>query len=201
MKTRLPFAALALISAGLAAGPAGAQNLDAHEHGQGALTIVLDGRNLTLELKAPADDITGFEHQPETAEEKAKLESALALLGDPAKLFALPSEAGCAHAGSKIETGLSGDHDDKEKARHGHDGHAKHDDHSDGKKHAEHKEDGHAEFNVYHEFDCASPDRLVFVEVKLFEAFPTFHEIDVQYIVGAKQGGAELEHDRTRIDF
>lgn len=196
MRTRLPFAALALISAGLAAGPAVAQNLDAHEHGHGALTIVLDGRHLALELKAPADDITGFEHRPETAAEKATLDSALALLGDPTKLFSLPAEAGCAHAGSRIETGLGEDHD-------GHDDHddkekADHDEHA---KHEKHAEEGHAEFHVHHEFDCVHPDALGFIEVTLFAAFPSFQEIDVQYIVGAKQGGAELEPGRTRIDF
>lgn len=192
MKTRLPFAALALVSAGLAAGPATAQNLDAHEHGRGTLNIVLDGKRLTLELEAPADDITGFEHRPETAEEKAKLDAALALLGDPAKLFALPAEAGCIHAGGKTETGLRQEHDghaDKTRDGHGHN------------EHKEHDEDGHAEFHVHHDFDCTNPGALGYLEVKLFAAFPSFHEIDVQYIVGAKQGAAELEHARTRIDF
>lgn len=188
MRTRLPFAVLALVTAGLAAGPALAQNLDAHEHGRGTLTIVLDGKRLTLELEAPADDITGFEHRPETPEETAKLDAAMALLGDPAKLFSLPAEAGCTHAGGEIETGLRQEHD-------GHAEHKKQDEHK------EHEEAGHAEFHARHDFDCARPEALGSIEVKLFAAFPSFHEIDVQYIVGAKQGAAELEHDRTRIDF
>jgi hypothetical protein len=202
MKTRLPFGALALLSAGLLAGTAAAQNPGAHEHGHGRLNIVLDGKRLSIVLESPADDITGFEHHPETAEEKAKLDAVMALLGDAAKLYSLPVDAGCTHAGSEIESGLLEEHEG-----HGHDDHADKDkhghgqDHGDHAKHDEHEEDGHAEFHVHHDFDCANPGALAFIDVKLFESFPSFHEIDVQYIVGSKQGGAELEHDKPRIDF
>lgn len=57
--------------------PASAQG---HVHGEAALDIGLDGRRGTFELRVPGDDLYGFEHEPRTAAEKAKRDSALVLM-------------------------------------------------------------------------------------------------------------------------
>ena len=52
----------------------------AHVHGQATLDIGLEGRGGTLEFRAPADDLYGFEHAPKTAAERTKQSAAFALL-------------------------------------------------------------------------------------------------------------------------
>jgi hypothetical protein len=51
-----------------------------HSHGVANLDVALDGRALTLELRAPAEDVLGFERKPATGKERAALEAAIAYL-------------------------------------------------------------------------------------------------------------------------
>ena len=52
----------------------------AHVHGQATLDIGIEARTGTLEFRAPADDVYGFEHAPRTAAERAKRDAAFAVL-------------------------------------------------------------------------------------------------------------------------
>ncbi|MCA2984706.1 MAG: DUF2796 domain-containing protein [Gemmatimonas sp.] len=77
--TRAPrrgrFAALLLL------GALGARVTDAqHTHGQATLLIGLEGAAGRIELRAPADDMYGFERAPRTAAERTRQNAALAQL-------------------------------------------------------------------------------------------------------------------------
>ncbi len=55
-----------------------------HTHGEAKLDIGIDGTSGAKELRIPGDGLYGFEHQPRTAVERAKRDSAVAKLGSRA---------------------------------------------------------------------------------------------------------------------
>ena len=123
----------------------------AHVHGQVEVNIAQDGQELLVEVTAPGADVVGFEHAPETTEQKKVLEQAIAQLNKPDELFSF-NNASCTLKFKSVTNSLEGDHDEHEghvHAEHGHDNHEGHDhaehDHDDHKDHdhAEHDHDNH----------------------------------------------------------
>ncbi len=115
----------------------------AHVHGQVEVNIAQDGQELLVEVTAPGADVVGFEHAPETAEQKKVFEQAIAQLNKPDELFSF-NNANCTLKFKSVSNTLESDHDEHEGHDHeGHD-HAKHehDDHKDH-DHAEHEHDDH----------------------------------------------------------
>ncbi|WP_213865253.1 zinc uptake protein ZrgA [Vibrio crassostreae] len=128
---------------------------DAHVHGQVEVNIAQDGQELLVEVTAPGADVVGFEHAPETAEQKKVFEQAIAQLNKPDELFSF-NNASCTLKFKSVTNTLEGDHDEHEghdHAEHGHDDHEGHDhaehDHDDHKDHdhAEHDHDDHEGHN------------------------------------------------------
>ncbi|MEZ8152991.1 DUF2796 domain-containing protein [Vibrio splendidus] len=111
---------------------------EAHVHGKVEVNIAQDGEELLVEVTAPGADVVGFEHAPETAEQKKVFEQAIAQLNKPEELFGF-NNASCTLKFKSVTNTLEDDHDDHE----GHD-HAEgeHDDHE-GHDHAEHDHDDH----------------------------------------------------------
>ncbi|MCC4863471.1 zinc uptake protein ZrgA [Vibrio splendidus] len=124
---------------------------EAHVHGKVEVNIAQDGQELLVEVTAPGADVVGFEHAPETAEQKKVFEQAIAQLNKPEELFGF-NNASCTLKFKSVTNTLEDDHDDHEghdHAEHGHDDHEGHDhaehDHDDhkGHDHAEHDHDDH----------------------------------------------------------
>ncbi|MEZ8306260.1 DUF2796 domain-containing protein [Vibrio splendidus] len=140
---------------------------EAHVHGKVEVNIAQDGQELLVEVTAPGADVVGFEHAPETAEQKKVFEQAIAQLNKPEELFGF-NNASCTLKFKSVTNTLEDDHDDHEghdhaegehddheghdhadHAEHDHDDHKDHDhaehDHDDhkGHDHAEHDHDGH----------------------------------------------------------
>ncbi|MEZ8575340.1 DUF2796 domain-containing protein [Vibrio splendidus] len=111
---------------------------EAHVHGKVEVNIAQDGQELLVEVTAPGADVVGFEHAPETAEQKKVFAQAIAQLNKPEELFGF-TNASCTLKFKSVTNTLEDDHDDHE----GHD-HAEgeHDDHE-GHDHAEHDHDDH----------------------------------------------------------
>ena len=127
----------------------------AHVHGQVEVNIAQDGQELLVEVTAPGADVVGFEHAPESAEQKKVFEQAIAQLNKPDELFSF-NNASCTLKFKSVTNTLEGDHDEHEghdHAEHGHDDHAEHD-HDDHKDHAEHDHDDHKD----HDHDHAEHD-------------------------------------------
>ena len=108
----------------------------AHVHGQVEVNIAQDGQELLIEVTAPGADVVGFEHAPETAEQKKVFEQAIAQLNKPDELFSF-NNASCTLKFKSVTNTLEGDHEG-----HDHADHAEHD-HDDHKDHAEHGHDDH----------------------------------------------------------
>lgn len=166
----------------------------AHVHGIGKLNIVLEGKEVHIELDSPAANIVGFEHQPKSAEDRAALERAVNTLRDGDRLFLFSREAGCRQEKAMVESDMLKDMDEKHRGHdHGHDHGAK-----DKDKDHDH---AHADIRVEYHFACGRPDRVEQLVVELFDAFPGTERLDVQYVIGSRQGAAELTAARHLLRF
>lgn len=181
----------ALIAAGLVlAGPAAAQTErehGAHEHGVATLNLVVEGNELEIELELPGVDVVGFEHEAETAEDKAAIENGLKTLRMADTLFTLPAAAKCSLESAEAEAEhMEEEHGDHKSGSHGH-------------GHSDEEKEEHAGFEAHYHFDCAAPDALDSVTVTLFDVFPSLESIHARTVTPGGQGAATLTSDARRL--
>ncbi len=172
-----------------------------HLHGVGQLNIALDGNKLFFELESPAANIVGFEHAPENEKQSHEVHEAVELLEKGETLFVLTPEAKCSLLEAHVESDLLGeDHDGQEPQQGEHE--AEHHEHKEAhseKAHAEHS--AHSDFEASYLFECASPDSLKNIDVKLFSHFPGFEELEVQMLTPKSQTAAELTPKSFQISL
>jgi len=160
-----------------------------HEHGAGRLQLAVEKGDVEIELALPGVDVVGFEHAAESAENRQAAEAAMAKLRDGAALFRFPAAAGCRL--EKVDVNLmTGGHDDEHGKEHAHD-----------KKHEHERESGHTEFRAHYHFHCDAPAKAQPLDVRVFAAFPSLHEIRALTISAAGQGAMELTPDATSLKF
>jgi len=162
---------------------------EAHVHGEARLDVAIDGGTLTLMLEAPADSLVGFEHAPRNARERAAVAKARQALERPAALFVPSPAAACTAKAAKLESPLF-----EKAAAHEHD---KHDDHAHEKDH-EH-EHGHADVDGEFVFQCARPEALRDLDVRLFSAFPRLKKLQVELAGPRGQTALRLTPQQTRL--
>jgi len=173
------------------------RELDAHEHGHGALNIAIEGDQLAMELEVPGFDIVGFEYEAETEADKAAVTAGLEALGNPAALFVLPKEAGCAVAEVSVELHAEEDHDDHEEHdEHDHEEHAEadeHEEHAEGEEHDHDQEDAaaHSELHAEYLMTCSDMAALTSLELSYFAMFENAEELEVQLVT--EKGAALME--------
>lgn len=159
-------AALALTVAAASPSTVAAQQ-QAHVHGQASIDVAIEGGSVEILLRAPAQDLVGFERAPATLEEEARLLAAREALLDHARLWRFSVGARCVAEGPTID--LPG-----AKAAEAHEGH----DH--GHRHNEHGD--HSDWQARYRFRCAAPEALRAIEASLFEAFPSLQSVGVQLV-------------------
>lgn len=162
----------------------GHASLGAHEHGSAELDVALDGTTLEIELRSPAMNLVGFEHAPNSDEDRRKVADARQQLEKPDALFGLPSAASCTLANTELESPLfeeSSNHDPK---------------------HAGHHDDGHSEIHAHYRYTCSSPQAVQALNLEpLFQAFPATEKIQAQLIGPKGQRGAQLTANQPRAEF
>lgn len=169
------------------------RHLDAHEHGVGTLNIAFEGNQIAMELEAPGADIVGFEHAPESAEDRESVDAMIAVLAQPLKLFVLSDDAKCSVVEAKAAlVGEGAEHDE-----HHDEDHAEHHDEHDNEHHGEdHAEGGtHSEFHAEYLLSCAEPTAITQIDFAYFAQFPNAHELEVQLISDKGSHGYEVERD------
>jgi len=183
----------------VAALPAFAQEtrqLDAHEHGVGALNIAIEGTTIAMEFHAPGADIVGFEYAAESDVDLAAVDAAIVTLGAPLELFVVPDAAACTVTKAHAELESEEDHDEHEEE--GHDDHDEHDE--DG--HDEHAgEAGHTEFHAEYTLTCDNPEALTQITFAYFAAFTNAKEVEVQIITAAGAQAFEVMRDAPVLDL
>lgn len=193
----------------------GTRQLDAHEHGVGALNIAIDGQTVAMEFHAPGADIVGFEHPAESIADKAAIDAALNVLASPDQLVSFPSAAGCSVTEVKAELEGGDKHEDHEGHEdheagenahddhdaHGHDDHAE-DEHDHDEHHDEHAEvAGHTEFHAEYVLTCANPAKVTELHFPYFERFENARELDVQVITGSGAQAFEVNRETMTLDL
>ncbi|MEZ8603505.1 DUF2796 domain-containing protein [Vibrio splendidus] len=192
---------------------------EAHVHGKVEVNIAQDGQELLVEVTAPGADVVGFEHAPETAEQKKVIEQAIAQLNKPEELFGF-TNASCTLKFKSVTNTLEDEHDDHEghdHAEHGHDDHKGHDhaehDHDDheGHDHAEHDHDdheghghsegGHGEFTVEYHYQCSDIEKLDTVNTQWFSKFSNTKSMTVNLLTDSAQIQEVLNADRISFRF
>ena len=188
----------------ICAAPAAAQQtrqLDAHEHGVGELNIAFDGSRVAMELHAPGADIVGFEYEAESAEDRAAVDAAIALLARPQEIFVLPAAAECTvtHASAALEGEDRDEHGEDDHEDHAED---EHDDH-DEDEHDDHDEDEerHTEFHAEYLLTCANPDAITGIEFAYFDLFENARELEVQIVTSSGAHAFEIERDAPSLDL
>lgn len=205
----------------LAAFPAFAEStreLDAHEHGVGALNIAVDGSTVAMEFHAPGADIVGFEYVAESDADIATIEAAIDVLSVPLELFRVPAAAACTIEEVSVELESEeaheahdhedehGDHDHDGEKDHDHDDHeeqkdADHADHEDH-DHEDHSDEaGHTEFHAEYTLNCADPSAITSLEFDYFDTFENALEVEVQIITASGAQAFEVERDTPTLDL
>lgn len=179
---------------------------EAHVHGKVEVNIAQDGQELLVEVTAPGADVVGFEHAPETAEQKKVFEQAIAQLNKPEELFGF-NNASCTLKFKSVTNTLEDDHDDHEDhdhAEHGHDDHKGHDhaehDHDDHEGH-DHSEGGHGEFTVEYHYQCSDIAKLDTVNTQWFSKFSNTKSMTVNLLTDSAQIQEVLNADRVSFRF
>lgn len=154
-------------------------NPAAHQHGIGHLDLVLEGNQLVIELRAPAEDLLGFEHAPRTPEQQVQLTVLQDTLKQPEQLFALPAAAKCTLTSVELNSSLF----------------------AEAPQAVPEVASQHADIQAQYQFSCAAVQHLQQLEVTLFQHFPGSQRLLLQAITPDSQYGDELSatHNRIRL--
>ncbi|EBA06205.1 zinc uptake protein ZrgA [Sagittula stellata] len=186
------------------------RELGAHVHGVTEVKIAVEGNEVEILFEAPGMDIVGFEHVASSDADKAAVDAALALLGDPASSVVLDVAAGCTLEEAEAEM-MAEEHHDHDEAHEDHDddhageddhGHDDHDeDHAEDEDgaHEDHGEATHSAFEVHYHFVCDTPEALTTVSFPFFATFPNAEEIEAEYVTDAGAGAAEITGDAPQL--
>jgi hypothetical protein len=153
-----------------------------HTHGVAELVVVLEGDQLEIELRSPAMNILGFEHHILTPEQLTTLEHTRKTLVDADSLFQF-DPALCQITDHTADFGT-------ETKANTHNG--------DGKHLETHR---HTNIEVRYRYRCQQPDELQSLSASLSDEFPGIQVLQVQWIVGGRQGAITLDNDQRRILF
>lgn len=155
----------------------------AHVHGIAHLNLAMENNELYIEFISPAADIVGFEHTPETEEEKSAMQKAAGKLRVGKRMFEFSPNAGVRFEKAVVKTGLQHECED-ESHDHGEDDHGE-----------------HSDVAVEYRFHCETPGKLKYIDVKLFKYFQTLEKIKVQMLTQTKQTSVELTSKNTKLSF
>ena len=164
----------------------GHESHQAHIHGVAEMTMILQNNEFLINFESPSANIVGFEHQPETNEQKNAINAAILDLQDPTNWLQFDG-GGCNLLSSTADTNLRSDHAVEE-----------HSDHAD-EEHSEHATETHTEFTAEYHYACDRSDNLESAIISLQSNYPNIEHIVVQWIVNGKQGATELEDGNQRV--
>jgi hypothetical protein len=171
---------IAAIGSGVICIAAGSKH-KAHQHGVAKVDIAVETKEsttATVEIESPAESIYGFEHQPKSDADKAKVEAANTKLGaEILNMVKFDSTLGCTAKTTKIEHEFEED-DKKSDAHHG----------KEKKHHGEHSE-VHAEFAI----TCQKPLAGTQVSFDFSSSFSGLKTVKVQALVGGAQSGVTVK--------
>lgn len=196
----------------LAAAPALAHG--PHEHGAARLDVAVEDTIVEISLESPLANALPFEHSPRDAAQRQAVQNMAATLHKAENIFVFPAAAQCrikkvtlesealpeallkANAAAQPEKAQTSTQNApaapsvEPKAHTDHDEDAGHDEHG-----------GHADLDASFTFECAQPDALHGMDVRLFTAWPALHELRVQIVSPTGQHAAELNEQAHTLKW
>ena len=166
-----------------------------HAHGVSRLEVAVDGRELTLRLESPAEDVVGFEHAPRDARERDALARATATLKSADKLFQPSAEARC----RLLEAAVTNDLEPAPAAPTAQAAPTAPTAPAAPAKGAAAAGQDHAEFGLAATWSCEDASKLRHVDTTIFTAFPRMRRIDAQVATAAGQRSQALSRDKARL--
>lgn len=166
---------------------------DAHEHGHGTLDIVAAGDQLVLELRIPAVNVVGFEHQPGNDEQRRAVNAAIETFKDPAALFEPTAAAACRVEEVRVELAGMAQGDTE--------GHASEHRDEHGDKEDDHGDETHSELEADYHFHCDEPQALDGIAVRIFEHLLGADEIEARVVTDTMQTAVELTADSAVLQL
>lgn len=148
---------------------AGHRHHDAHVHGMATLDLVMDDDKLMMHLKSPLMNFLGFEHQPETEQQKAIYQDMLQQLEMLATLMEVQGSS-CKAESIEVEEPF-GDSD----------------------------EAGHADVDVSYFLRCEKPENITELKINLFDVYSNLESLQVQMVLPTGQQQLKLNQQRTSI--
>jgi Protein of unknown function (DUF2796) len=160
---------------------------EAHVHGVGEINIAVEGAKATVEFRAPAESVMGFEHEAKSESDKKKRDAALEQLrAKGSQMVVFDPKLGC--KASDMKTAIVETKGDSAKAQAGKDAH------KDQKKSGEHRE-VHGTFTVA----CDKPLSGSRVKFGVSKVFRDIQEIKVQVLGDSGQSGATIKKDKGDV--
>ena len=179
-----------------------ARQLNAHEHGIGALNIAIEAPLVVMEFHAPGADIVGFEYAAKSDADLAAISAALKTLEAPLDLFVLPKAARCAVQAVQVELESDADHDDHDDEHDHDDKHDhKHEDHNDHVEEKHAASSGHTEFHAEYSLICSNIEALTQIDFAYFEVFPNSKQVALQLISQSGARAFEIKSGAPRLDL
>ncbi|MEZ5946698.1 MAG: DUF2796 domain-containing protein [Hyphomonas sp.] len=169
---------------GLLPATASAQSLDAHVHGEANMAIVIEDHDLSVSLMSAMYNIIGFEHAPETDDQRETLQTAMILLDDGLQLFEINPAAQCTLTSSQHSLSHEEDRSDT--------------DESEAEEAHPHN---HRDLEADYEFFCRKPSKLTSVRVRLFDHFGNLQKVNVVTLVGGRQSAVVLTPEQETLSL
>ena len=202
MKNLIALTACAVL---LAAAPALAHG--PHEHGAARMDVAVEGNTVEISLESPLANALPFEHAPRDAAQRQAVQNMAATLRQAENIFIFPAAAQCRIRQVTLEsealppalleaTSASQPKQTRQTGQAGQNAPvapataAEPKEHEDHDGHDEHEE--HADLDASFTFECAQPNALNGMDVRLFSAWPALHELRVQIVSPNGQHAAEL---------
>lgn len=141
----------------------------AHEHGKASLNIGVEAGRVELEFDSPAINVIGFEHAPRTETEKAAASRAQRTLQDAGRLFVASPAAECRTTSAEVTVPTWAEGET------------------------------HADYEARYALQCAKPQLLQSIEVRLVDALVPDTKLHVQVVSGGKQSSTELTRGKSLV--
>lgn len=185
--------------------PVWAHEPGAHVHGRAALEIAIDGAAVQVNLKSPLDNLLGFEHAPRNEKERQAVKAMASKFNQADSLFIFTPAARCRLESTDLTSPvLSADllapASDSGKSA----------DKSSGKNNGVSEispsgssvaADAHAELEATWQFQCAQPQALQGVDVRLFQMFPGLRRLDAAIAGPKRQSSTKLSPESPRLKW
>ncbi len=178
-----------------------------HEHGVARLDVAVDGATVEINLESPLANALPFEHAPQDATQRLSVQNMAARLRQAETIFVFPEAAQCrikkVTLGSEalppdLLRATAAQHSEQKQAQKQKAPMTPATDMEQGER-GEHAE--HADLDAQFTFECANPEALSGMDVRLFSTWTALHVLHVQIVSPSGQHGAELTEQAHTITW